>query len=103
MYVVRKSGLTPVHIIVVVCAVPFSSFDLFAAVVDKNDVTDQARSIKRAVSRKIEDFFLYRPGCPKGLFLAEKRILQVLRDPSYYTSCDQVVIVEVVDPSIDFA
>jgi hypothetical protein len=64
----------------VVCAVPFSRFDLFAAVVDKNDVTDQARSIKRGVSRKTEDFFLYWPGCPKGPFPAEKGILQVLRD-----------------------
>jgi hypothetical protein len=64
----------------VVCAVPFSRFDLFAAVVDKNDVTDQARSIKRGVSRKTEDFFLYWPDCPKGPFPAEKGILQVLRD-----------------------
>ena len=86
-----------------VCAVPFSRFDLFAAVVDKNDVTDQARSIKRGVSRKTEDFFLYWPGCPKGPFPAEKGILQVLRDSFFYTSCNQVVIVEVEDPSIDFA
>ena len=54
----KKRRLDSVHIIVVVCAVPFSRFDLFAAVVDKNDVTDQARSIKRGVSRRIEDFFV---------------------------------------------
>ena len=43
----KKRRLDSVHNIVVGCAVPFSRFDLFAAVVDKNDVTDQARSIKK--------------------------------------------------------
>ena len=85
-----------------VCAVPFSRFDLFAAVVDKNDVTDQARSIKRGVSRKTEDFFV-PAWLPKRPISGRKRDFTGSPRLLFYTSCNQVVIVEVEDPSIDFA
>ena len=83
----KKWRLDSVHNIVVGCAVPFSRFDLFAAVVDKNDVTDQARSIKRGVSRRIEDFFCTGLAAQKAHFPAEKGVLQALRDSFLHTSC----------------
>ena len=83
LYVVRKSGLTSVHNIVVVCAVPFSSFDLFAAVVDKNDVTDQARSIKRGVSRRIEDFFCTGLAAQKAHFRQKKGFYRLSETPLF--------------------
>ena len=60
----KKRRLDSVHNIVVVCAVPFSRFDLFAAVVDENDVTDQARSVKRGESEHLirESFERHLPG-----------------------------------------
>ena len=80
----KKRRLDSVHNIVVVCAVPFSRFDLFAAVVDKNDVTDQARSIKRGVSRKTEDFFCTGLAAQKAHFRQKKGFYRLSETPFLY-------------------
>ena len=79
----KKRRLDSVHIIVVVCAVPFSRFDLFAAVVDKNDVTDQARSIKRGVSRRIEDFFCTGLAAQNAHFRQKKGFYRLSETPFF--------------------
>ena len=87
-----------------VCAVPFSRFDLFAAVVDKNDVTDQARTIKKKESQgELKIFFCTGLAAQKAHFRQKKGFYRLSETPFFYTSCDQVVIVEVEDSSIVFA